>query len=165
MGAMADRINGIHVHASAPGGGVHGELRGYAEVEIYFSSGFYGQTSERELERRLEGLARLLWTTRARAYRDVMTEFTAFPDDPEPESDEDVRFYEERDQLLAVGRSDDDRIVVSVRGMQQWRVRLADDTLRALDERSFISCLRTAATRMINDQAQQMIQLKGRVAE
>jgi hypothetical protein len=163
MGEMADRIHAIHVHASAPGGGVHAEMRGYDGVEVYFSSGFYEQTDERELEHRLAGLARLLRTARERAYREAIAEFSTYPGDPPPESDEDVRFYEEREQLVATGRSDDDRITVSVRGMTQWRVRLAGDTVRALDERAFCAGVRQAALRMLADQAQQMIELKGRV--
>jgi hypothetical protein len=163
MGEMADRIQAIHGHASAPGGGVHAEIRGYDGVEVYFSAGFYEQTGDRELEHRLEGLARLLWTARERAYREAIAELSPYPGDPPAESDEDVRFYAERDELVATGRSDDDRITVSVRGMTQWRVRLAGDAVRALDERAFCAGVRQAALRLLADQAQQMMQLKGRV--
>jgi hypothetical protein len=94
MGAMADLIEAIHVHA---------ELRGSAGIDVYCSSGFYQQTSEHELERRLTALARLLWTERERAYRQAVAEFV------------------------------------------------------------FLAGLRQAAARMIDDQARQMIQLKGQV--
>ncbi|AVT36670.1 hypothetical protein [Plantactinospora sp. BB1] len=162
MGEMADRINAIHVHASAPGGGVHGEVRGHNGVEIYFSSGYYEQANERQLERQLEGLARLLWTARERAHRASMAEFNIYPDES-ISSYEDERFHEERAQVVAIGRSDDDRIVVSVRGMQEWRIQLAAGTLQALDERSFLAGLQVAVTRLISDQLQQVNQLKVRV--
>ncbi|MDW5326430.1 hypothetical protein [Plantactinospora sp. KLBMP9567] len=162
MGAMADRINAIHVHASAPGGGIHGEVRGHNSIEIYFSSGYYDQANERQLERQLEGLARLLWTARERALRTSMAEFNVHPDES-ISSYEDERFHEERAQLLAVGCSDDDRIVVSVRGMQEWRVQLAAGTLQAHSERSFLAGLQVAATRLISNQLQQVNQLKVQV--
>ncbi|WP_422771858.1 hypothetical protein ACN28C_01680 [Plantactinospora sp. WMMC1484] len=162
MGAMADRINAIHVHASAPGGGVHGEVRGHDGVEIYFSSGYYDQANERQLERQLEGLARLLWTARERAVQASMAAFNVYPDES-ISSYEDEKFHEERAQLLAVGRSDDDRITISVRGMQEWRVQVAAGTLEALSERSFLAGLQAAAHRLISDQLQQVNQLKVRV--
>jgi hypothetical protein len=164
MGAMAERVDAIHVHASAPGGGVHGEVRGHNGVDIYLSSGYYDQANERQLERQLENVARLLWTARERALRDRMAEFDAYPDES-ISSYEDERFHEERAQIVAVGRSDDDRIVISVRGMREWQVRLADGTLQALSERSFLAGLQVVASRLINDQLQQVNQLKVRVYE
>ncbi|MFD0972029.1 hypothetical protein [Plantactinospora endophytica] len=159
---MADRINAIHVHASAPGGGVHGEVRGHSGVEIYFSSGYYDQANERQLERQLESLARLLWTARERALRTSMEELNVYSDESIL-SYEDETFHEERAQMIAAGQSDDDRISVSVRGMQEWRVQLAAGTLDALNERSFLAGLQIAASRLIDDQLQQINQLKVRV--
>jgi hypothetical protein len=163
MGAMADRIDAIHVHASAPAGGVHAELRGRDGLDVYFSSGFYRQTDERELEFRLTGVARLLWAEHERAYRQAVANFVLYPGDPPAESVADVQFYEERDSLLATGRSDDERISVSVRGMRDWQVRIAPGTVRTLDEATFLAGARQAAIRLLSDQARQMIQLKVRV--
>jgi hypothetical protein len=149
----------IHVYATAPGGGVHGEIRGRDTVEIYFSTGSYQHSSETELERRLEGLGRLLWAASERARRNLRPDVAHGA----RESDRDRRFLEERDALIAEGRSDDDRIVVTVRGMRQWRVRIADDTLRVLRERDFCAGVQVAASRLIASQLTQVIQLRGRI--
>jgi hypothetical protein len=147
------------VYATAPGGGVHGELRGRDKVEIYFSTGSYEHSSETELERRLEGLARLLWAASERARRNLRPAVAHGAQ----ETDQDRRFLEERDALVAEGRSDDDRIVVTVQGMRLWRVRIADDTLRALRERDFCAGLQVAASRLITSQLAQVIRLRGRI--
>jgi hypothetical protein len=162
MGELADRLGALRVSASAPGGGIHADLRGYSDVDMYFSSGFYEQTSERELEHRLESLARLLWAAQVRAQSEVRSRLGAHPPD-DPATVQDQIFAEERERLVAVGRSDDGRITVSVQGMRQWRIQLADDTVRSLDERSFLAAVRVVASRLVADQARQMIQLKGRV--
>jgi hypothetical protein len=162
MGVLADQLSAIRVSASAPGGGVHAELRGFDEVEIYFSSDFYQQTDNRELGHRLEAVARLLWTAQERAQRRVRSELGAGGSDV-PETTQDVAFFAARDQLTAVGRSDDDRITISVIGMREWQVRLADDTLRAYNERDFLAQLSVAVHRLIRDQAQQILRLKGLV--
>ncbi|MFC4065206.1 hypothetical protein [Actinoplanes subglobosus] len=149
----------IHVYATAPGGGVHGEIRGRDRVDVYFSTGTYDRSSETELERRLEGLARLLWAASERARRSRHPEVAGGG----RETDRDRLFFEQRDALTAEGRSDDDRITITVQGMRRWRVRIADDTLRAVRERDFCAAVQVAASRLIADQLAQVIQLRGRI--
>ncbi len=161
MGVLIDRLDGVVVHASAPGGGVHGEIRGRADIAVYFSSSFYGQVSESELERRLEQLARLLWAALAGRQKAIRAELGIHDIDDDPVRDR--VFAQERDRITAAGRSDDGRVSVAVEGMRRWRFVLADDTVRILSERDFLAGLRAAINRLIEHQAQQIMQLKGRV--
>ncbi|MEV0895626.1 hypothetical protein [Actinoplanes sp. NPDC049802] len=130
-----------------------------AIVEIYFSSGYYDHTSEADLEHRLGSLLRSLWADFEEARRRVSQ---VYPDDSEL-SDADRRFFEERDALVAEGRSDDGRITITAQGMQPWRVHIAEDTIRALREAEFCAGVRVAAKRLIKDRLAQAIQLRGRI--
>ncbi|MBW6436479.1 hypothetical protein KZ829_22310 [Actinoplanes hulinensis] len=149
----------IHAHASAPGGGVHGEIRGRDDVEIYFSSGFYGEASEAELEQRLEALFRLLWVEFEKARQRGQQVYA----DNSEVTDADRRFFKERDALVAEGGSDDARITITAQGLQPWRVHITDGTVRALREPEFCAGIQTAAARLINDRLAQAIQLRGRI--
>ncbi|GIE88454.1 hypothetical protein [Actinoplanes regularis] len=166
MTALSDRLEDLHVHASAPGGGVHGELRGASGVLIYLSTGFYRQSTERELEHRLEQLGRLLWVNRTRLYRETVEQFGdgLRIEHPDPERDPaDAAFVERRALLVARGTSPDGRVTIAVEGMTTWRVTISDNTLRTLDESSFTRAVEIAAGRMIDDQAMHILQLKAQV--
>lgn len=156
MTAFADRLDAMVVSASAPGGGVHGELRG-SRAGVYFSSGYYEQASEQELAGRLEQLARLLWAERTRFYRQAVQDAGGWiADDDTPD------FLEERTRLTATGASPDGRITVTVRGMTTWTVKIADGTLRALDESAFEQALAVAVARLTSDQNHKIAELRGR---
>ncbi|BCY11933.1 hypothetical protein [Actinoplanes sp. L3-i22] len=161
MGELSARLDRVLVHASAPGGGVHGEIRGRGDVDIHFSSGFYGSVADSELERRLGQIAQLLWVEYLREQRAIRSELGIFEfvDDPV----RDTRFTCERDRITATGQSDDGRISVSTEGMRRWRVSVADGTVRLLSEHDFRAGLRTAVVCLIADQSRQIIELKGRV--
>ncbi|MFI1992064.1 hypothetical protein [Actinoplanes sp. NPDC020271] len=161
MGQLTNLIESIVVGASAPGGGVHGEYRGTGAFDLYFSTGFYGRVSESELERRLEQVARLLWTGFTRRKRAVHDELGIHELDDDPGRDR--VFYDERERIVAAGASDDGRISVSVEGMCQWRVVVTDGTVRTLAERDFLAGLGTAARRLVEDQSRQIMELRERV--
>ncbi len=166
MTALSDRLDELHVHASAPGGGVHGELRGASSVLICLSTGFYRQGIERELEHRLEQLGRLLWVSRTRLYQETVEQYGdgLRIEHPDPERNPaDAAFVERRALLVARGASPDGRITVAVEGMTTWRVTIADSTLRTLDESSFTRAVEIAAGRMIDDHAMHILQLKAQV--
>jgi hypothetical protein len=160
---MADRVEAIHVAASAPSGGVYGEVRGYNQLDIYFSSDFYERSGEAELARRLESLARLLWVEHRRAYEAAVADFKLYPGDRPIESDDDERFLNERAELVATGSSNDGRISVSVRGMRDWHVGIADGTVAQLREAEFLAGLRQAADRMMAHQSAGIAGLRGRI--
>lgn len=161
MTAFTDRLDAMVVAASAPGGGVHGELRG-SQLSIYFSAGFYDRTDENDLARRLEQLARLLWAERTRYCRQAVQDAGGWPVS-RPEDDDDRTFEEERERLTATGESPDGRITVSVRGMTTWTVTIAPGTLRSLDEAAFGRTAAIVADRLMSDQSRQILRLRGRV--
>jgi hypothetical protein len=161
MTSLSDRLDTMVVQASAPGGGVHGELRG-SDLTIYFSSGFYAQTGETAMAGRLEQLARLLWAERTRLHRQAIEEAGGWVN-TRPENDEDVDFFDQRERLTATGHSADRQVSVTVRGMTSWTVTIAAGTLRSLSEAAFTQAVSIAAARLMTDQSQQIIALKGRV--
>ncbi|GAA4604153.1 hypothetical protein GCM10023107_66880 [Actinoplanes octamycinicus] len=158
---MIDRCDTMAVHASAPAGGVHGEARWPGKVEISFSSGCYGQISDSEVERRLAQVIQLLWTRYLERQRAVRAEFGVHEIEDDPVRDN--VFRADRDRIVAVGQSDDGRVVVSAEGIHRWRVVVADGTVRVLTERDFRAAVNTAVMRLVADQARQVLELKGRV--
>jgi hypothetical protein len=154
----------MRVRVSLPGGNIAGELRDRTEVQLSFAPGSYYRYGERELERHLASIAKLLWAGRMKEYYAAVSE--AFGEtitgEPRPVSPRDQDYYSARDDLIAEGRSSDGRIYVAVRGMQIWTVRIADGTVRALDEDEFAVRAREAAARLIRDQLTKIRALKDR---
>jgi hypothetical protein len=68
-----------------------------------------------------------------------------------------------RDELIAEGRSADGRVHLAVRGMRGWTIRIADGTLRELDEEEFTGRVREAAAELIRDQLAKVRTLKARI--
>jgi hypothetical protein len=166
MSDLIDRLRALHLHASAPSGGVHAELLGDTEITVYLSTGFYRETTETEIARRLEQLGKLLWAQRMRAYREVaeVPGGGLLLADPDPDVDRrDARFVDERGSLVAQGFSPDGHVTIEVRGMSEWTVSLTPGTLRMLDEATFTRAVEIAAARMINDQFMKTLQLKAQV--
>ena len=66
-------------------------------------------------------------------------------------------------QLVARGTSADERVRITVRGMTEWQVHIADGTLGTLPEMEFCRSVGEAASRLVDDQYQQIGELKRRV--
>ncbi|WP_306210206.1 hypothetical protein [Actinoplanes sp. RD1] len=163
MSDLTSRLDAVHLHASAPAGGVHAELRGDSEITLYLSTGYYTEATESELGRRLEQLGKLLWAERIRAYRRLAEQpgSGVLLIDPDPHlSREDARFVVERGRLVATGASPDGHVTIEVRGMSDWKVTVRPGSLRVLDEDTFTRAVEIAAARMIEDQFMKNLQLK-----
>ena len=162
---MADRLDAMRVRAATPDGAIEAELTGRSDVRFWFRPGFYERCTERDLERRLAGVASVLWARRMRAYYAALSEAYEQPitgEDP-PGGPRDLHYREMRDELVARGRSADGRIAASVRGMRDWDIRIQDGTLRALDEHAFLTAAGVVAGELIRDQFTQIARLKNTV--
>ena len=155
----------MRVRVATPDGAIEAELSGRNDVRLSFRPGFYERCTERDLERRLAGVAALLWARRMRAYYEALSEAYGAPVTGEDAAagPRDVRYRELRAGLVARGRSADGRIAVSVRGMRDWDIRIRDGTLRALDEHAFLAAAGEAAGELIRDQFARIARLKGTV--
>ena len=162
MGVLSDRLDSMRVRASSPDGMIVGELRNRTEVYLSFVDGTYRRYGRQELEDQLVGLARRLWVGRTKEYYAAVS--AAFGETITGESPalgrQDVAFYAARDDLVAEGRSVDGRVQVTVQGMRDWTVRIADGTLRALTEEEFGVRVREAAAELIRDQPDRVRELK-----
>ncbi|MGI5215514.1 hypothetical protein [Plantactinospora sp. CA-290183] len=164
MSVLAERLDNMYVRVASPAGNIVAELSGRTDVRLSFSAESYRYLNERELERQLVGLGKLLWAARTREYYAAVSE--AFGEtvtgEPPPIGPRDVEFHEARDELVAEGRSDG-TIQVSVRGMQVWTVRIADGTVRRLTEQEFAARVQEAAGQLIRDQFRKIGLLKAKI--
>ena len=162
MGMLADRLNTMEVSAVSPDGNISGRLRNRSEVVLAFRPGSYGRYSEYGLADQLGGLARLLWAGRTREYYVALSE--AFGETISHEtpavSERDRVYRAARDELIAEGKSADGSVYVGVQGMRAWVVRIADGTIRELDEDEFGMRVYEASHAMITDQFAKIRQLK-----
>jgi hypothetical protein len=165
VGVLADRLDSMHIRAATPDGTISARLNGRTNVVLSFAPGYYDQCSERDLERRLALLATLLWAGRMRAFYAALSEAyeQTITGEDRPISPRDVEYAELRDALVAQGRSADNRITVSVRGMREWNIRVKDGTAREIDEHAFAAAVGEAAAELIRDQFAQIALLKNRV--
>ena len=165
MGELADRIHAMQVRASTPDGTMTAELRHRSEVTLSFTRGWYDRCDESDLERRLTGLASLLWVARTREYWSTVSDVTGdyATHEDKPISPRDVEFSQAREALIARGSSADGRVSLSVEGMRRWTVHVAAGTVRALDEDEFASAVGQAAADLIQDQFTKIAGLKHKI--
>lgn len=78
-------------------------------------------------------------------------------------SPRDHEYHSARDELVAEGRSSDGAVEIAVRGMREWTVRIADGTLRRLNEQEFAPRFAEAAAELIRDQSTKIRALKNRI--
>jgi hypothetical protein len=152
----------MQVTSTSPDGHIAGVLRNRTEVLIAFRPGSYGRYSESVLADQLGALARLLWAGRTREYNAALSEaFGETITGESPAISERDRYYRAaREELVAEGMSGDGLVYVGVQGMRTWAVRVADGTIRELDEHEFATRVYEASHAMINDQFGKIRQLK-----
>jgi hypothetical protein len=162
VGVLADRLDSMQVTSTSPDGQIAGVLRNRTEVFIAFRPGSYGRYSESVLADQLGALARLLWAGRTREYYAALSEaFGETITGESPAISERDRYYRAaREELVAEGLSSDGLVYVGVQGMRTWAVRVAEGTIRELDEHEFATRVYEASHAMINDQFAKIRQLK-----
>jgi hypothetical protein len=165
MGVLADRLDSMRVRATARGGWITAELHHRTEIRLTFGAGSYRRYSEQLLEQDLTSLARALWAGRMKAYYQAVSEAFEEPVSGErrPVTPRDVEYRNARDDLVARGESADGRIVISVRGMRNWVVRIAPGTLRTLTEDEFAEATGAAGEALVRDQFARIRALKNRI--
>jgi hypothetical protein len=165
VGVLSDRLDEMRVQATSADGAIVGELRNRNEVHLTFAPGSYRRYNELTLEDQLIGLARLLWAGRMKKYYAAVSE--AFGEtvtgEPRPVGPRDVAYHAARDELVAEGRSADDRVHVAVQGMRRWTIRIKRGTVRALSEEEFAVRAGEAASELIRDQFSKIKELKRRI--
>jgi hypothetical protein len=161
MTSLGDRLDAIHLRVRVPGTDIEAELRDRTDVTISFGDGGYQWLSERDLERYMASLARLLYTAWVRAYRDALPEaFLSAMDDPPDRQEQD--FLAARAELREHGASGDGRITISAVDMHDVTVRITRGTSQALSEREFAADTREAVTALLADRRAKVRELKMR---
>lgn len=157
MGELSDRLDEVRVRASLTTGALVADLVHRDQVEIRFAQGYYRRATERELERHLEQLARLLCARRNAEYYAAWSELAGerITGERAPIGHRDRDFVAARAELVAQGWSTDERVRIFVRGMSEWDVQIEPGTLDALTEAEFADAIREAAAALITDQLDQ----------
>jgi hypothetical protein len=160
-----DALNQMRVRASVASGAITGELHDNDRVDLSFPAGCYERFVEPDLAAHLVSLARVMHAEYVRQYFRAVSEAFGQTVTKEPTAigRQDRAYAEQRQDLVAEGRSADGRITVTVRGMHAWRVWIAPGTLRTLDERQFAACFGEAAQGLIRDQFASIRALKNHV--
>ena len=162
MGRLADQLDRMRVSADIARGAVVARVDGRTRVSLSFLPGVYQRADESELARELTNLAKLLWAARTREYYAIVSDVTGETRTQEAHAvnQRDVDFFAARDELVAEGRSFDDRIQITVQGMRSFRVRIAPGTLRTLTEEEFAERAGEAGSELVRDQLRKVRELK-----
>ncbi len=165
MGELADRLNSIHISVSTAGGNIVGTIYGRTERQLWIAPDAYRRYNEPELEQHLENLLRRLTVAWMRQYHTIRSEVfgRTVTGAPPSENPRDQEFYRRRDELLASGRSSNGRIIVELQGLRDWRVLIADHTLRLLTPEEFSQQFCEAALAAEQNQRRQIRELKYRI--
>jgi hypothetical protein len=158
---ITERVESILVRVEAPSRSVSAEMHGRNHVIVSFAPGFYYRADEHEMQWQLEQLAKLLWAAWMREYQRIISdEHQQTIQESRPVSQQDYEFFEKRSNLVAEGRSSDGRIHLAVRGMKDWKVRVAPDAMTTMREDEFASQVAVAARELIGDQRAKIRELK-----
>lgn len=162
METLGDRLDQMRVRATTPGGSISADLYGRNDVRVSFAPGYYQRVDKNDLEEHLASLARLLWVARMREYYAMLSEGFGYQitGGSRAISPIDVEYERQRESVLAEGRSADDAVHISVRGMKTWTVRTTDHAVSTLPEEEFAARIGEAAKALIRDHRQQIMDLK-----
>jgi len=150
---VAGRLAAMRIVATAPNGMVTAELTGRHDLRLTFVDSYYYRTEERELERQLEGLCRLLWAGRAREFAELVASSGGRVVDVDESRDpRDTEYDRCLEEMRVQGASADGRITIAGwAGMRQWEVRISDGTLRVLTEEEFAAAAAQAARAVVTE--------------
>ena len=162
MADLAEKLDGIRVHVRAPGTEIEAELRQRTGITLSFGESVYDFIDESALERVLASTARLLWAGWQRQYRAAIdeTDLNIDVDDLR-----DSNFFSDRSKLEAIGESNDNRIMITAIGMENFSVHIKPGTLREVSEDQFAASASEAATKLIRDFQLKVDDLKKRYYE
>lgn len=151
---LRDALNRMRVRVAVANGSITGELHDDDVVDLSFAPGCYDRASTSALEEHLVSLARALHAEYTRQYYRALSEAyqQTITREPVAIGRQDREYTERRQELVAEGRSTGDRVVITVRGMRSWRVRIGEGVLRTLDERQFSAAFGEAAQSLIRAQ-------------
>ncbi|SDC42409.1 hypothetical protein [Actinokineospora iranica] len=158
MDSLADRLDSLRLRVQAPGSEIYADLRNRKDVSVSFGESVYEWTSERNLERQLVSMARLLYAQWVRKYRAELSD--SFLNAMGAESQNDHDFLAARSELESSGASRDGRVTISAVGMQNVEVRIVPGTVRELDEHEFSGRVSEAVHALADDYQTKIRELK-----
>jgi hypothetical protein len=158
---ITERVDGMVVLVETPSGSVSARMRGRDDIKVMFAPGFLRRANINQVQIQLEQLGRLLSTAWMREYQRIVSdEHQQTYEESRPINALDYEFLARRAGLIAQGRSDDGRIDIAVRGMRQWRVRVAPSALSSMREDEFALQVAVAARELVSDQRAKIRELK-----
>jgi hypothetical protein len=148
MGELTERLAGIDLHVTTPDDIATAHLRGWTDVSVSLTPGYYAHTSAE----------RAYW----RAMSDTVGYDVQGPAVPPPPGDP---LAEGRDSLVAEGESADGRVQATTVALRSWTFTLARDVTSELDEAAFCAAESQALSQTLVDHAERLVDLsigKGR---
>lgn len=162
MADLAEKLDGIRVHVRAPGTEIEAELRQRTGITLSFGESVYGFINESALERVLASTARLLWAGWQRQYRAAIDETGLNIDIDDLR---DSNFFADRAKVEAIGESNDNRIMITAIGMENFSVHIKPGTVREISEDQFAASASEVAMKLIWDFQFKVDDLKKRYYE
>jgi hypothetical protein len=160
---LAQRLDNIRVKVKVPGVEIYAEIAGRDQVTISFGPDVYAWVSERDMERYMGTLARLLFVCWNRAYRAALTDEFIGHVLSGPSNDIDRSYLAARDGLVATGQSSDGRVRITSRGLKEIEIDIADGTTRMMNEHEFAECTRAAVADLTRDHMDKIYELRMRL--
>ncbi|MDI1461985.1 hypothetical protein QEZ54_13505 [Catellatospora sp. KI3] len=162
MGELGDRLDGLRVNVRAPNGEITAELTGRHELRLAFEPGYYGRTSESELQQQLTAVCRLLWVARTREVEAAVSDSGGWTVNPASAQAPAARaYFQGLDAIEAHGASTDGSVEVDAKqGMRTWEVRVSPGTLRRCSEAEFVARAAEAADSVVRDQLDKVRRLR-----
>ena len=158
-------IDRLYASATTPDGAVSASITDRVHVQVRLLPGYYDQATATDLERQLSRLGRLLFAARMKEYYKVRSQDFGelVTREPSPLGRQDEEYVDRRSRLVATGEAADGRVRISVVGMEQWAVEIAQDAPRTMSEESFCKAVSDAATLLVTEQFAEVRMLKREV--
>lgn len=137
-------------------------LRGSSSISVSMLPGYYERASAAQIEEQLARTARLVFVDRTKAFFDLRSQEHGDTVRPSQESltREQAEFKRRRAELAVEGASDDGAVTITSVGMTHFAVHIQPGTQNRIDGEAFAADVGQAATRLMHDQRQKMLDLK-----
>ncbi|MGH3729324.1 MAG: YbaB/EbfC family nucleoid-associated protein [Micromonosporaceae bacterium] len=162
MAMFSGLLDGMTFTVKSPDQHVTCELADGRDMTMDVAAGRYRRYTERELERQLSGLLTSFWSAHRQAHLMMLSELAGYTVRGGSQGgDRRARdFVEERGAVRVDGKSASGRIALTATGMRNWSVRIKPDTVRTVDEETFLYDFWTAFTAATNDYHRKVAELK-----
>jgi len=154
MASIAERAASMTISVVSPDNQIRGVLKGgFTNPQLQFRPGCYPYYDERTLEHQLASLAKLMYTGYQRGYNQIIDEAggTRTVDPRMAGSIADIGYLTELRQLTVQGASRDNIVRVRSLALMDWKVRIADGTVQAVEEERFLQYALEAARTVVQE--------------